>query len=111
MNHTPGPWCLDIDKSQGNWNYNIRTVKPHNPAGGIGKHIATVNPYMTELQGNSAWPCAEQNGHILAAAPELLTTLQALTDWCCSNTSPRDPNSPHELLVAAVAAVAKAKGG
>jgi hypothetical protein len=42
---------------------------------------------------------------------ELLTALEALTDWGREHTSPLQPNSPHELLVRAAAAVAKAKGG
>ncbi len=42
---------------------------------------------------------------------DLLTALEALTDWGREHTSPLQPNSPHELLVQAAAAVAKAKGG
>ena len=41
---------------------------------------------------------------------ELLTALEALTDWGREHTSPLQPNSPHELLVQATAAIAKAKG-
>lgn len=38
----------------------------------------------------------------------LLTALQALTEWGCTHTSPLDANSPHTLLIAARAAIAKA---
>ena len=44
---------------------------------------------------------------LFAAAPDLLTALEALTEWGCTHTSPRDANSPHELLIAARAAIAK----
>jgi hypothetical protein len=47
---------------------------------------------------------------LMAAAPELLAALQALTDWGRDHTSPKDPNSPHALLVAASAAIARATG-
>jgi hypothetical protein len=39
---------------------------------------------------------------------ELLAALRALTDWGREHTSPRDANSPHDLLIRAVAAIDKA---
>jgi hypothetical protein len=42
------------------------------------------------------------------AAPDLLAALQALLDWGREHTSPRDPNSPHTLLIDAVRAIDKA---
>lgn len=44
--HTPTPWVVRITKNGGDWTYEIRTRKPHNPAGTIGKHIATVNKFL-----------------------------------------------------------------
>lgn len=41
---------------------------------------------------------------------ELLAALESLTDWGREHTSPLQPNSPHDLLVQATAAIAKAKG-
>jgi hypothetical protein len=41
---------------------------------------------------------------------ELLVALPALVDWAREHTSPRDPNSPHHLLVAACPAIANAEG-
>lgn len=38
----------------------------------------------------------------------LLVALQGLLDWGREHTSPRDPNSPHALLVAAQDAIDKA---
>lgn len=45
-----------------------------------------------------------------AAAPDLLDALKALTEWGRTHTSPRDANSPHQLLINAVEAIAKAGG-
>jgi hypothetical protein len=39
---------------------------------------------------------------------ELLSALRALTDWGREHTSPRDPNTPHDLLVRAVAVIDEA---
>jgi hypothetical protein len=52
----------------------------------------------------------ERDAHLIAAAPELLTALLALTEWGCTHTSPHDANSPHALLVEARQAIAKATG-
>ena len=53
---------------------------------------------------------ARANATIIAAAPDLLAALRALTDWGREFTSPTDANSPHALLVAACAAIARAEG-
>ncbi len=53
----------------------------------------------------------ESIARLIAAAPDLLAALQALTDWGRDHTSPKDPNSPHALLVAARAAIAQALEG
>jgi|SoimicMinimDraft_6_1059734.scaffolds.fasta_scaffold55333_1 hypothetical protein len=39
----------------------------------------------------------------------LANALAQLTDWGLTHTSPRDANSPHELLAAGVAALAAAE--
>src|SRR5688572_1364679 len=70
--YTPGPWVLHIDKHGGNWRYEIRTKLPHNPAGGAGKHIATINSYL-EAKG-------EANAQLIAAAPELLAACAEVLD-------------------------------
>lgn len=44
------------------------------------------------------------------ALPELFSSLKALLDWCREHTSPIQANSPHQLLIAAHYAIAKAKG-
>lgn len=43
------------------------------------------------------------------AARAMLAALQWLTDWAREHTSPRDANTPHEILKHAVAAIAAAK--
>lgn len=42
---------------------------------------------------------------------DLVIALERLTEWGRTYTSPKDANSSHELLVAAVAALEKAKFG
>ena len=44
-----------------------------------------------------------------SAHDALLEALEALTTWGRDHTSPRDANSPHDLLIAAVAAIANAR--
>lgn len=53
---------------------------------------------------------ADAHAKLLAAAPELLAALEALKEWGCTYTGPRDANSPHALLIAAHHAIAKARG-
>ncbi|TJW14409.1 MAG: hypothetical protein E5W82_10560 [Mesorhizobium sp.] len=59
---------------------------------------------------------AEYGGHSLPSPYDpqpdagLLAALKSLRDWGREHTSPRDPNSPHILLVAASDAIAKAEG-
>ncbi len=84
--HTPGPWRVDIIKDGGNWDYQIRTVKPHNPGGKHGVHIAATNAYL-EAKG-------EANANLIAAAPELLELLTlALTGL--DETWERSPQGLH----------------
>ena len=67
--HTPGPWTLHLRKDGGNWDYQVRTVKPHNPAGGLGCHVATVNKYLDDPSANA---------RLIAAAPDLLEACEDL---------------------------------
>ena len=50
---------------------------------------------------------------LILAAPALRDALADLVEWGVNHTSPRDPNSPHDLLVAAVEALKQAapRGG
>ncbi len=46
-----------------------------------------------------------------AAMTSLCDALEALAEWGRTYTSPRDQNSPHELLIAAMWAIDSFKGG
>ena len=48
---------------------------------------------------------------IRTTAPETLTVLEELLEWARTYTSPRDPYSPHDILVRATSVVKKARGG
>ncbi len=96
--HTPGPWIVHIEKHGGIWQFQIRTETPHNPSGGLGKHIATCNSLM-QARG-------EDNAALIAAAPSLLQTLTTILDRL--STSPMQDD---ELAAACRAAIAKAEGG
>ncbi len=101
--HTPGPWAVVIDKQGGDWKYNIRTSAPHNPAGGLGKHIASVNPLM-QARG-------ENNAALIAAAPDLLAACKAVEDAWTGGESGDWRGALDLALGMARAAIAKAEGG
>lgn len=62
------PWLLHITKHKsGVWKYDIRTEKPHNPAGGLGTHLATCNGRLLHV---------EEIGRLMAAAPILLAACE-----------------------------------
>lgn len=65
--------------------------------------------YLTTATINSG---EEQLEAALVASRVMLAALRNLTAWGCTWTGPRDSNSPHDLLVAAVEAclVAEAAG-
>ena len=90
--HTPGPWRY---------------------AGHGGTHcLDAAGRCIAEAPQPNGMPESEgiANAHLIASAPDLLAALEALLDWGREHTSPTQPNSPHNLLVAACAAIAKAKG-
>lgn len=89
--HTPGPWIFEASTQT------IRSVP--------------TNYWLATMDSWDAAVNHKANAHLIAAAPELLAALEALKEWGCTYTGPRDANSPHALLVAAHAAIAKAKGG
>lgn len=104
--HTAGPWHLEIVKHGGDWDYNIRTVKPHNPGanqgrGGVGIHIAIVNKYVRGNIRGDEYSAADANGLVMAAAPELLAAAKAIASSDGTTT---------ELLDMLRAAIDKAEG-
>jgi hypothetical protein len=50
-------------------------------------------------------------GNLFASSTDLYRSLRQLVDWAREHTSPCDPNSPHDLLIDASAALARAEGG
>lgn len=109
LSHTPGPWVLEINKDGGDWQYNIRTEKPHNPAGTIGKHIATANQYMRSECGNHL--VVEHNARLIAAAPDLLAACNLMMEAQAMQQGKRDGGTMGFISIAidaARAAIAKA---
>jgi hypothetical protein len=99
--HTPGPWVVQIENTSGTRNYNIRTEAPHNPAGGLGKHVATCNANL-EAKG-------ESNARLIAAAPSLLVACKAaLIEFSCPGPSRLQRDGAEQMLRAAIA---RATGG
>lgn len=95
--HTPGPW--EVAQYAGD----VTMIENRVPTG-YGYLLTQVARILPVSES------AEENARLIAAAPDLLAALQALTDWGRDHTSPKDPNSPHALLVAARAAIARATG-
>ena len=89
--HTPGPWTL-IEDGQ--------IVSSHNVRGHEGL-IAQVYRYGTAAE-------ARQNERLLAAAPELLATVEELREFC-SFIFDR-ANDLQEAMDRADAVIAKARG-
>ena len=118
--HTVGPWkterrssCTHIvsesQKGIHGWQSHITT---------LGDHIEYDGEPCGAVEGqDKAQAEIDANANLIAAAPELLAALEALKEWGCTHTSPAvgvtitPDNSPHDLLVAACGAIAKAKGG
>ena len=59
---------------------------------------------------NDTRAIAAERDRLKALNADLLAALRALTDWGRTHTSPLDPSGPHELLIDACAAIAKARG-
>ena len=85
--------------------------------------IWTVHAEEPDGDGAEVWAVQENGGRrhvashlgdddavLIAAAPELLSALRGLLDWCREHTGPTMPNSPYELLCVAHNAIAKAEG-
>ena len=92
--HTPGPWRANIGNSSG-----AHCILANN---GRRKTVCVMaNTHDDDWQPNA---------RLIAAAPDMLAALRSLLDWGRDHTSPLDPNSPHDLLVTAHQAIAKAEG-
>lgn len=105
--HTPGPWKangLPNTPKTDDFHYAcaVWTANGETPICFTGGAPGRYLDEPKEMQ--------DANARLIAAAPELLAALTGLTEWARTYTSPLDPNSPHNLLISAVAAIAKATG-
>lgn len=92
--HTPGPWSLDDQDA---------------PLVVIDKE----NAYVADCGVSIFIPPAEKiaNAHLVAAAPALLAALETLVKEAGRDPKDLDPDiSGHRPLLAAFAAIAKARG-
>jgi hypothetical protein len=90
-------WRVDIFKHGGDWDWKIRdnqniTISP-------GRHIATVNKYLRDV---------EEVSNLIAAAPDLLEALEDLT--CRIEDECKVEGNLSCEIDTARAALAKAKG-
>lgn len=94
--YTPGPWFV-CHGPTGVIRVGARDSHPSHPE----FNLCDLSEQSKEAEGNA---------RLIAFAPEILEALQALLDWGRDHTSPRDANSPHQLLIKAAEAIAKATG-
>lgn len=111
--HTPGPWEVGLTRTTKLQALTFIEIPVH--VGGDGQTVGHGNALaLVHLGGAGATSLEEHdvlaNARLIAAAPELLTSLRALVDWARQHTSPMQPNSPHALLVDARKALDKAEG-
>ena len=86
--HTPGPWtAVECDGNEDD------LAITDSDGGHVCYSVAT-----------------HADAELIAAAPELLSALRGLLDWCREHTGPTMPNSPYALLCVAHEAIAKAEG-
>jgi hypothetical protein len=92
---------METKFTPGDWNYNYNGVRP---VGRDGVLVADV------YGGSGGVEMKEANIALICAAPQLYAALEELTEWGRTFTSPQDKNSPHSILIRAVAALTKARG-
>lgn len=67
--YTQEPWVPYVINDNGDWSFQIRTKRPHNPAGKVGVHIAEINGYI---------PTRHEIVALIARAPDLYRTSLAV---------------------------------
>ena len=73
--HTPGPWRVELDDR--GYVANIGTRGLDNKPGAVGSRLFRRDAFMTPSS-----PEALANARLIAAAPDLLATLERILDWC-----------------------------
>jgi len=103
--HTPGPWLYREDKGGG---YEVFPYNGGPPEIGEWAEICTISEYNKD---------PEADARLIAAAPDLLEALEAVTSSCTSSDVPMSEGQTRivtapsrDSLVKARAAIAKAKG-
>jgi hypothetical protein len=105
--HTPGPWRFRpvIDPSGRLVALLLETEAPNRPC-----NDPCVMAVRDDWVGALFRGPRQADARLIEAAPELLDAGRALLEWCRENTSPRDENSPHELLIDLAAVIDRAEG-
>ena len=100
--HTPGPWHADISRSYG-FPSSLTPNIPINPV----VMGSPVNRSLAKVP--RLYPEAEANARLIAAAPDLLDALKALTHSLDVEDLVHDDQ--RSSFAAAIAAIAKSTGG
>ena len=93
--HTEGPWVIEPD-------HRVGSITITHESQGLRSHVAVL-PKMTLCEEHGM---IEANARLIAAAPDLLEALEALTEEAFVNMS----GGRGHLIDDARAAIAKAKG-
>ena len=91
--HTPGPWSLNP--------HDHCLISGQRGAG----HSNIANTIVIPAHGVERYAIAEANAHLIAAAPDLLASVQELITG-----APADDSAASAVYARARAAIAKAKG-
>lgn len=106
--HYVAPWVSELSPAARSM---IGTgPSKHDPQGQLGLPIP--NPDCDQLTFLDFAPKSKKPiVTVKDTASDMAKALEALLEWGREHTSPRDANSPHDLLVAAAAALAAYEGG
>ena len=112
--HTPGPWRANghtvyTADAVEHWLGN-RDPKPREVCRCVDNEADDVTPGFAAGEDDNApdFEDATANARLIAAAPDLLARLSELSEWMRTHTGPSD--GTHDMLVRAVAAIARATG-
>ena len=111
--HTPGPWTYEGDHTHRQ--FNIRMLGHLIGTRDEAKHICTVNNLPSHVLANRDHVTAEANARLIAAAPDMLTALDAIVAKAheYGNRSDTPDNAAcgfYDIIEDARAAIAKATG-
>lgn len=96
MTHTKGPWETPGMDADGRWRVICATVN--------GRRRTVAHACAPYIDHDESGEERDANGHLIAAAPDLLEALEGLVNICTH------PKSTKNEMKEARAAIAKAKG-